>query len=365
MATANKKNNVKKATTKKSAVPTALGPRCTIIGIVRDHSGSMSDIAHKAKDDYNTLIKSIKGEVRKHKQAARVSTFKCGVGSYGIVEKEISLKTISSLEALTEYRADGHQTPLWDSVSALIEDMKRAPEASDPNTAFLINVITDGANTICRTSSPEKLAQEIKSLTATDRWTFTFRVPRGNTYYITNIGVPAGNVLEWEQTEQGFETATRNTLSGMNTYFGARAAGVTKSATFFADLSNVKISDVKRNLVDISNEVVKIPVGVALADKQIRDVVESKIAGSYKKGTAFYELIKTEEVQSYKQIMIKDKVRGCVFGGANARQLLGLPDANVKVAPGDHGQYQIFVQSTSVNRRIPGNTTVMVWKNAV
>jgi len=42
--------------------------------------------------------------------------------------------------------------------------------------------------------------------------------------------------------------------------------------------------------------------------------------------------------------------------------LLGLPEVgSVAVNPGDHGNFNIFVQSTSVNRKLVAGTKALYW----
>ncbi len=74
------------------------------------------------------------------------------------------------------------------------------------------------------------------------------------------------------------------------------------------------------------------------------------------KDSAFYELSKPEKVQGHKDIAIRDKTTG-------ARDLLGLPKyGDIRLAPLDHGNYNLFVQSTSVNRKLMNGTNLMIWK---
>ncbi len=95
--------------------------------------------------------------------------------------------------------------------------------------------------------------------------------------------------------------------------------------------------------------------------RTIREFCEQKTKKPFLKGAAFYELIKPEkEVQDYKQIVIRDRTTGSVYAGANARHLLGLPDyGTVKLVPGDHSKYDVFVQSTSTNRKLTPHTRVL------
>ena len=112
---------------------------------------------------------------------------------------------------------------------------------------------------------------------------------------------------------------------------------------------------------DISTKVWILDVDPTWNGKQIQEFVTSK-TGRYNKGDAFYQLTKAESaVQDYKQIAIRDKTNGHIYAGSQARTLLGFPEyGNIRVAPGDHGNYDIFIQSTSVNRKLVGGTKVIV-----
>ena len=50
-----------------------------------------------------------------------------------------------------------------------------------------------------------------------------------------------------------------------------------------------------------------------------------------------------------------------VYSGQDARDMLGIGGAvgTVRLVPGDHGKFDVFIQSTSVNRKIPAGTEVM------
>jgi len=94
----------------------------------------------------------------------------------------------------------------------------------------------------------------------------------------------------------------------------------------------------------------------------IQPFVESWTSRPYRKGSAYFQLTKPESVQNYKQILVQEKTTGKVYSGANARQLLGLPDYEVKVSPASHDKYNIFIQSTSVNRNLVPGTLLIVLK---
>jgi hypothetical protein len=95
-------------------------------------------------------------------------------------------------------------------------------------------------------------------------------------------------------------------------------------------------------------------------DSPIRDYVYSR-GLTYIVGKGFYQLTKTETIQPQKQIAIREKKTGKVYWGNGARDLLGLPQGmEVRVAPNYNPEYDVFVQSTSVNRKLIKDTDVLV-----
>lgn len=336
------------------------------IGFSRDHSGSMSHIARHAARDYNNSIASIREAAETNNQDTIVSVVECGYGHTNQVRRVITNSNVSTLQPITEsaYSANGRGTPLWDSVGELIEMFEAVPDADDKNVSFLIMVTTDGAENASRKYSAQSIAAKIHQLQATDRWTFVFRVPRGDARDLARKGIPEGNIQEWDQTQRGVETATARDKEAFNNYFSARATGQTATKKFYTDLSNVSSADVAVALTDVSSEVQIWPVGPADHDADIRNFVESRLNGSAMlKGAGFYQLTKTEpEVQDHKKILIRDRTTHGVYFGTAARQMLGLPGyGTVRVTPGNHGNFDIFIQSTSVNRKLKSGTSLVYW----
>jgi hypothetical protein len=331
------------------------------IGISRDHSGSMATLASLAKADYNENIDAIRNAATKEGIDTIVTTVKCGVGS-GLVERESVNSSVTALKPLTRYEASG-QTPLFDSVGELVELLQKSPDAEDPTVSFLVMTITDGQENASRRYTGAALGKLIREKQATDRWTFVFRVPHGYKRELASLGIPEGNIQEWEQTERGFKESTAVLPQAMAVYYSARSAGVRSTDSFYANLANVSKSQIKGTMTDISGQVKFWPV---IHVDQIRPFVETKLKGKGMiLGAAFYQLSKMEKkVQSYKQIVIRDKKSGEVYAGDSARDLLGLPTAGaITLSPGNHGNYDIFVQSASVNRKLVPGTNVMYWDN--
>ncbi len=335
------------------------------VGFVRDHSLSMQGLSHEAKADYNNNIESIRVAAEKYKLDTIVNTVKCGVGYMGRVEVETVNSTVHMLKPIKHYETDGGGTPLFDSVGQLIELMTRVPDYDDPNVSFLVVVITDGFENRSKNYDARRLSRVIQDLQKTDRWTMTFRVPRRHANHLTALGIPRGNILEWDQTQEGFRNSTESTSQGIDSFYEARSRGKKSSSSFYADLRDVKPGDVRKNLGDITKQLEV--WDVKNAGSEIRTFCEWYTGnGTYLKGAGFYELTKPETVQDYKKIIVFDKVSAKYYGGVEGRNLLRLPDfGSVKLRPGAHGQYDIFVQSTSVNRKLIKGTKLVYWLDAV
>lgn len=349
------------------------------MGYSRDHSGSMGSIARAAARDYNTTIADVKAAAEKEKIDTIVTVIQCGIRydfdqhgkqkyrpGHAINFLESVNSSVSVLKPLAEnaYQANGQTTPLFDSVGELITILEKAPDANDPEVTFLIQATTDGVDNDSSIWSARSLSAKIKELQATDRWTFLFRVPRGEKRALENLGIPGGNIFEWEQSESGVAASTQATSAGMSNYYSGRTQGRRSTQTFYTDIKDVSIRTIKANLDDISRQVNFWTVNTPEEGASIRGFCQKKLGRGQdmKKGSAFYQLIKSEDVQDYKVIAIVDKTTTAVYSGPAARDLLGLPQfGSAKVAPGEHGKYDIFIQSTSVNRKLPQGTKVMYW----
>ena len=84
-------------------------------------------------------------------------------------------------------------------------------------------------------------------------------------------------------------------------------------------------------------------------------VLENGLA--FKIGRRFYEFTKTETIQGHKEVILMDRATGDLFEGEAAREILELPvGATVRIKPSNLEKYVVFVQSTSANRKLIGET---------
>jgi len=338
------------------------------IGFSNDHSGSMSGIGRYAAKDFNTNISAIQQAARMNNLDTIVSVIQCGLrlpsGSTG-VKRQIVNSNIHIIKpiAVNEYATTGGSTPLFDSVGELIDLLQSVPDANDPDVSFLIIVTTDGGENSSKKWTGVSLSNKIRELQNTDRWTFVFRVPRGETRNLTRFGIPSGNIQEWDQTAHGVTVSTQATTAAFNDYYTERSRGVKSTSTFYASAANVTVAEAKAQLKDISAEITMWPVLHNENGAEIRPFVEKRLNKPMLKGSAFYLLNKTEsKVQENKLIIIRDSKDGTVYYGPAARQMIGLPTVgNARVVPGAHGNWEIYIQSTSVNRKLVTGSCVMYW----
>ena len=329
------------------------------VGFVNDHSGSMRLLASAAIKDYNANIDAVKHAANTEMLDTVVSVVGVGFPSDYQVTRQVQISNPHVLKPVTTWPTNGG-TPLYDGIGNMIELLRSLPDANNPDVSFLVMITTDGEEMHSTKYNRDSLRRLIEEVSQTGRWTFAIRVPRGaNTSLISNIGIPAGNIQQWDTSVAGLEKSTQVQAQAVTQYYAARSAGLKSSSAFYADASQVNV----QALADISNKVSLYVVPQQDTGIEIRDFVLTKRM-QYLKGAAFYQLTKTEaRVQPTKLIVVRDRTNGKIYSGKDARKMIGLPDnQNARLHPGDHKNFDIFIQSTSVNRKLVGGTGVIYWE---
>ncbi|MHB8407760.1 MAG: VWA domain-containing protein [Acidiferrobacterales bacterium] len=347
---------LKKGSTARTSVKVpAAKPKVNRVMFVIDRSGSMNYLTNSSVKALNSNLATLRDQALKTGQRTEVSvtSFDTIVETVREVQDVVGCRDVSA----SEVRARGG-TSLRDAIGFGIETLLRRTTNPNEDVAFLLIALTDGQENSSKQYTVSGLKQLMGSVQATDRWTLSFLLPPGSKYnFVREFGVPEGNVQEWEQSERGVQEYERSNTVGLNSFYAGRTLGLNSTKAFYTDTSSLTTKEVKQNLNDLSGQVKVIAVK---SEGNIRDLVESKISGPMLKGGAFYELTKGEKnVQDYKQVLIRDRSTGKIYGGDEARDLLGLPKTNTKVIPGTHGNWDLFIQSTSVNRKLGRGTTLL------
>ena len=182
--------------------------------------------------------------------------------------------------------------------------------------------------------------------------TFAFVGPRGCKNQLTAWGVLPGNIQEWDGDPRELrDVASVRTSNAVGSYYTASAAGATASTSFFLD-----VAPVASTLDTATDERSKFKRLAVDKTEPIADFMKRRV-GTYDLGNVFYQLTKTEKVQPHKKFAARNKKTGKIVFD-NLRTILGVgPTATVK--PGNFGDWEVFVTSTSMNRKLIESTYVL------
>lgn len=322
---------------------------------VLDASSSMRDLASTVVKVFDNQIKYLAERSVHFQQETRVSVY-VFADDVNCLIYDMDVMRLPSLAA--HYRADG-MTALIDSVMKAADDLGQTPQLYGDH-AFLVYVLTDGGENRSR-HQPRDLSKMI--LASKANWTFACLVPDVQGIVAAKqCGFPADNVQVWDASSRaGLEKAGEVIRASTEAFMSGRSKGVRGTTQLFklqAQALNLKV--VKQKLDELSpTDYDLFPVH---KEAVIQPFVESWTQKPYRKGSAYYQLSKPEKIQNHKQVVVQNKVNGKLYSGTGARTLLGLPDYEVKVSPADHDKFDIFVQSTSANRKLVAGTKLVVLK---
>lgn len=326
------------------------------IAFVIDKSGSIrnSGLENSVVRVFDSQIKHLQLRSKELNQDTRVSVYLFNQ-KVNCLFFDIDVNKIPSLAKY--YNAEG-DTAMIDSMLQALSDLSRTNTLYGDH-AFLVYCLTDGENRINNNLS-SRLNKAITSLP--ENYTVAALVPdQDGVFECKKFGFPQENIKIWQTTVSGVSEVGNSMIKATDSYMVARNSGLRSTRNLFTlDASNLDSRKVKNNLEELrANEYELYPVQ---KDIDIKSFVESWTRRNYIKGSTYYLLTKPETLQDYKQILIQNKRNGKVYGGANARKLLGLPNYEVKVNPASYGDYDIFAQSTSSNRKLIRGTKVIVMK---
>lgn len=322
------------------------------IALVVDTSGSMGQYHKKLVDTLNAQIASVKQNAYGSDQETHVTIVQFDDTARVLVSDAFA----ESVQPFTTARLTiGGCTALRDGVLAATRVLDHAANLTRDNS-FLVIVLTDGLEN--RSSAgPHAFEDMLRRKQATGRWSFAFLVPPGHGHDVFALGVPKGNIQEWELSDRGFDQVRDTVDKGMGAFYRGRAAGRTATTAFCPDLSQVTQRDLSK-LDDLSGRFRSLNVE---RETDITSFINYKL-GHYTIGLAYYQLTKREKIQDHKKLLIRDRRDGRIYGGDQARTLIGIssgPGVSVSVAPGNHANFDIFVNSTSTNRKLVRGTTVL------
>lgn len=262
-------------------------------------------------------------------------------------------KDVLRMPSIADLYHTGGMTALIDATLLSLDDLSLTPEKYGEH-AFLIYVLTDGGENHS-VSSSSVLERELNNLP--DNWTVAAFVPdQQGVFEAKKFGFPKENIAIWDATTaRGLNEAGERIRQTTESFMQNRRLGIRGSRSLFT-LKTPTMTTISRKLNSLNYGQFRL---YDVEDTgRIDEFVESKTRRPYKLGEAYYQLMKREEIQPQKEIAILSNSK--VYVGHEARELLGLPDHHVKVTPTDYPGYEIFVQSTSVNRKLIEGTKLLI-----
>ncbi|MER6568877.1 vWA domain-containing protein [Streptomyces sp. NPDC001093] len=334
------------------------------VALVLDASSSMSHLSRKVVEVADQQIAYLARRSRELDQETRVTVYVFA----DKVECVIYDKDVLRMPSLKQLYRVGGMTAL---LAAALKSQRELAQTAQlyGDHSFLTFILTDGqenASHRCPDAparDPRELVEAVGELIATqeDNWTLAVLVPdQMGKREATQCGFPKDNIAVWDATStQGLEEAGQVIQQATEKFMVGRSQGIRGSrAVFSTGAETVNKDTIKAAGLTPADpsQYELIPV---TRDAGIRDwVVES--GHTYRTGGAFYQLSKSEKIQARKQIAVLEKKTDRVYSGPEARALLGLPDVEVRVKPDHNDDFTIFVQSTSVNRKLVANTRLLL-----
>lgn len=143
----------------------------------------------------------------------------------------------TSLQLLTdESYLPNAGTALYDAVGEVIERLKKETDYNNEDNTYLISIITDGEENSSKKYVSEKIANLIKELQETNRWTFTYLGPNNVdlTKISNNLNINIANMKSYNADSSDgrhFAYAVHSTC--LADYMSNVSRGVKYSTNFY------------------------------------------------------------------------------------------------------------------------------------
>ncbi|MEW9521958.1 VWA domain-containing protein [Streptomyces tubercidicus] len=334
------------------------------VALVLDASSSMSHLSRKVVEVADQQIAYLARRSKELDQETRVTVYVFA----DKVECVIYDKDVLRMPSLKQLYRVGGMTAL---LAATLKSQRELAQTAQlyGDHSFLTFVLTDGQENASHrcvdapTGDPRELVQGVVRMVETqeDNWTLAVLVPdQMGKREAMQCGFPKDNIAIWDATStQGLEEAGQVIQQATEKFMVGRSQGIRGSrAVFSMGAESVNKETIKAaGLTPVNpSEYHLIPV---TREAEIRDWV-IECGHSFRTGCAFYQLSKSEKIQAQKRIAVLEKKTDRVYTGPEARALLGLPDTEFRVKPDHNDDFTIFVQSTSVNRKLVPNTRLLL-----
>lgn len=324
------------------------------VALVLDGSGSMGHLSRQVVAAADGYVAHLARRSKEQNQETRVSVYvfenRDQIHCHVFDRDVLRLPSIAGL-----YRAHGN-TPLIDATLLAIRELQTTSTLHGDHS-FLVIVLTDGEENASR-SKGSQLNTTLGMLP--DNWTVACFVPDiMGKREAKQFGFPDENIAIWDASSaHGVAEFSEKLNTVTDNYMTARSTGVRGTRNLFSmDLKNLNAQTVQ-NLSKLAPG--QFRHYAVHSDEPIAKFVERVTGRPYTIGEGYYQLSKPVDVQGYKGVAILNRREHTVYTGEGARRALGLPDHQVRLAPNSHPDFDIFIQSTSVNRKLLAGTSLLL-----
>lgn len=327
-----------------------------------NHIALVLDASYSMKNKADELIKVADSQIAYLAQRSKELDQETRITVYifaDTVKCVIYDKDVLRLPSIKEHYKVSGWTALIDATLQSQDDLALTPEKYGDH-AFLTYVLTDGAENVSK-AAPKELTHRLNNLP--DHWTVAVLVPdQQGVFEAKRFGFPKDNIAIWDASSaKGVSEAGETIRRATDTFMSMRSSGVRGSRNIFSmdsDALNKKTITAAKLKPMPKSSYVLLDVDEAAP---IREWVIGK-GHDYRLGVAFFQLTKTESIQPQKNIVVVEKATSKAYTGAQARSVLRLPQMEVRVKPQDNEDFDVFVQSTSVNRKLVPGTKLLLLK---
>jgi len=198
--------------------------KVTHVGIVLDRSSSMDTCRQETIDGLNNQL----SKLREADHDVRV-TFVDFNEDVNVRFVNKSIKDITNLTK-SEYVPHG-STAMYDGVGAALDALNEIPVLG--NYAYLLLIISDGQENSSRKVNASQLAERLKSLQATERWTITYLGSNQDlTKVAKELNIPMGNMRLYTSSQLGTVKGLAASANSVGDYMGMRSRGLCSTDAF-------------------------------------------------------------------------------------------------------------------------------------
>jgi hypothetical protein len=323
--------------------------------LVLDASWSMKKRKAALIKAADAQVKHLAQRSQELKQETRLTIYRFGSQTIECLIFDMDVMRVPSIA--TMYDVLYENTALIDATIKSQKDLETTSQLYGDH-AFLTFVLTDGQENESKKYNSYDLTKQLQNMP--DNWSMGWLVPnQTGVDYLAKFGVLRDSIAVWDaNTDAGMDLAVSSIQTATDNFMTARAKGVRGTRSVFSTGAEaVNARTVSQNLEPISKS--KYGIYKVMTDGRIDETTRA-ITGSYKKGQSYYQLTKTEEIQPQKDVIVVDRATSQAYGGDHARDLLGLPGKAFRARPNYNPKYDIFVQSTSINRKLLAGTNLLI-----